>query len=265
MILNEPVQSQSIIIINRKMLMTLVYRGLLYPEMETHLQNKWADPNEYLGPEPVSFSVLRSGHPELILLMVKYGLNVFNRDEYGNTILHLACELKFQDLAVELVRGCPKLLEVPGYMKRLPIHVAAMNIDLRDPCWKMADVRIQDENGDTPLHLACEYSFENIVHILRISSRGLIISNYFGQYPPQILADSKRISANDKLRLLATIRKVCLKSEVFAIITYGVNVHQLEKELKTPLSSCTLQNVFGEKKFGEGGENPRASCSGSTR
>lgn len=93
--------------------------------------------------------------------------NLFEEDDDGDTILHLAvvgCSIeKVQDL----VKICD--LDAINNMMHTPLHVATMaNRPDAIKCLldQGADIDVHDRQGNTPLHLACQKGFIEIADII---------------------------------------------------------------------------------------------------
>ncbi|KAL4630538.1 NF-kappa-B inhibitor epsilon [Arapaima gigas] len=78
----------------------------------------------------------------------------------GDTVLHLAIIHEALDLTQQLIDLFPKdVLDIQNNLYQTPLHLATyLNLSLvvRSLMQKKANVELQDQDGNTPLHVACE-------------------------------------------------------------------------------------------------------------
>ncbi|XP_078389126.1 NF-kappa-B inhibitor alpha-like [Cetorhinus maximus] len=90
--------------------------------------------------------------------------------EEGDTFLHLCIIHEVEALALAFIAHCTlEYLNWQNDLLQTPLHLAMYtrqaNI-VRQLVLKGADTELQDRNGNTPLHLACQYSLEECVQAL---------------------------------------------------------------------------------------------------
>ncbi|XP_041037747.1 NF-kappa-B inhibitor epsilon-like [Carcharodon carcharias] len=90
--------------------------------------------------------------------------------EEGDTFLHLCIIHEVEALALAFIGHCTlEYLNWQNDLLQTPLHLAMYtrqaNI-VRQLVLKGADTELQDRNGNTPLHLACQYSLEECVQAL---------------------------------------------------------------------------------------------------
>ncbi|XP_067877818.1 NF-kappa-B inhibitor epsilon [Heterodontus francisci] len=90
--------------------------------------------------------------------------------EEGDTFLHLCIIHEADALALALIgQSNPEYLNWQNDLFQTPLHLAMYtrqtNI-VRQLVLKGADTELQDHNGNTPLHLACQYSLQECVQAL---------------------------------------------------------------------------------------------------
>ncbi|XP_067831846.1 NF-kappa-B inhibitor epsilon [Heptranchias perlo] len=90
--------------------------------------------------------------------------------EEGDTFLHLCIIHEAEDLALAFIgRSKAEYLNWQNDLFQTPLHLATYtrqtNI-VRQLVLKGVDTELQDRNGNTPLHLACQYSLEECMQAL---------------------------------------------------------------------------------------------------
>lgn len=101
---------------------------------------------------------------------------VLDQDDDGDTILHLAVVGCTPEKVKDLIKICD--LNVINNMMQTPLHVATMvnRPEMVDVLIKSgARLNVHDRRGNTPLHLACQKGFKDIVILLLDAAKeGLI-------------------------------------------------------------------------------------------
>ncbi|XP_047738721.1 ankyrin repeat domain-containing protein 27-like [Hyalella azteca] len=113
------------------------------------------------------------GCPKVIKLLLKRGANVNARCNQGSTALHFASMKGHKNCVLLLLHNGADIgiANSRGYM---PLHLAAENGHVS--CVKSLlfyaelhgsiDCMAVDNNGDTPLHLACRWGFQDVIIVL---------------------------------------------------------------------------------------------------
>ncbi|XP_059150354.1 ankyrin repeat domain-containing protein 27-like [Physella acuta] len=101
--------------------------------------NAVVDATDYLGLTPLHLACQR-GYQNVMLLLLHFGADVMMTDNEGNSALHLSCANGHEDCVKALV--------------------------FYDANLRRLNINAQNEVGDTPLHLAAKWGFENIVRTL---------------------------------------------------------------------------------------------------
>ncbi|XP_034018048.1 NF-kappa-B inhibitor epsilon [Thalassophryne amazonica] len=81
--------------------------------------------------------------------------------EDGDTILHLAIIHEDDDIAHQLIQIFPKdVLDIQNNLYQTPLHLATyvnMPVVVKDLVENGASLELQDQDGNTALHVACQY------------------------------------------------------------------------------------------------------------
>lgn len=116
--------------------------------------------------------------------LINKGCSLEGTDEYKRTALHISCEAGLSEISQYLLKNGINI-HIPGEYGNYPIHCAVLGNDL--PVIKKLikagqSPDIQNNNGDTGLHLAVQKGFTEIINYLApISSLG--IKNKYGNTP----------------------------------------------------------------------------------
>ncbi len=150
--------------------------------------------------------------------LIKAGSDPLETDYYGNTCLHLACHYGFRELAVKIIELAPKCLHVLNRDKRLPLHEACIQGDLRlvkllmkkyqkDPkCYEWTDV-----TGATPLHLATRQGHLALVGYFIIKRYGNILNKDFDNDTLLHAAAESGVSGSVSIILIQLLTTVLTK------------------------------------------------------
>jgi ankyrin repeat protein len=129
---------------------------------------------------------------------VKTVLSILDQDKDGDTQLHLAIIQESTQVAMVMIflvsNLDSELLDIPNMMLQTPLHLAVLlrSVDLVESLiYCGADYECRDLHGNTPLHIACYYGYDEIVtcflkfvngsHTKPSLFRGINDRNYDGQ------------------------------------------------------------------------------------
>ena len=109
-------------------------------------------------------------------------LSVDTIDSKGNTPLHYACKYICTEIAQFLIEhGCSQTIF--NNKKELPIHISCYQSLEITQMLKQCDINAQNADGNTPLHIACEHSKEEIVfYLVKEAKCDVNISNRRGDF-----------------------------------------------------------------------------------
>lgn len=98
-------------------------------------------------------------------------VDLFERDDDGDTVMHVAILNLMNDIALALIDLSvdSKCLNIQNYILQAPIHLAVLTgqVDIvRALIDKGADVTLRDQQGNTPLHIACRKGDRDSVSII---------------------------------------------------------------------------------------------------
>ncbi|XP_066923620.1 ankyrin repeat domain-containing protein 27-like [Clytia hemisphaerica] len=116
------------------------------------------------------------GAENLIYDLIKKGAVVNATNYLGSTPLHYACQRGHQKVAVLLTHydADPNIVDNAG---NSPLHLAIENCheivadflcseDCEKSCKKKLEIDVQNEHGDSPLHIASRWGFRRLVYLL---------------------------------------------------------------------------------------------------
>eukprot|EP00005_Dracoamoeba_jomungandri_P002948 CAMPEP_0174255236 /NCGR_PEP_ID=MMETSP0439-20130205/4582_1 /TAXON_ID=0 /ORGANISM="Stereomyxa ramosa, Strain Chinc5" /LENGTH=408 /DNA_ID=CAMNT_0015337329 /DNA_START=61 /DNA_END=1288 /DNA_ORIENTATION=+ len=128
------------------------------------------------GPTPLACAV-DDGFFDICKILLENGADVGTFDHTGRTPLHIACENDEYEICELLLKhgADPNFVAEADYLTYTcsPLHEAAkISFELCELLLKAGgDTKIQDSNGDTPLHFACKLGPEVIRLFLSYSDR----------------------------------------------------------------------------------------------
>ena len=113
-----------------------------------------ANPKTTSGDESLIESACRGGNLELLKALTIRDVDLC--DHKGNTPLHYACQYSRYNIAEYLV-GFNCNQNIQNKQESLALHIACQKSPNLVGLLNLDNVSIEDENGNTPLHLACFY------------------------------------------------------------------------------------------------------------
>ena len=138
--------------------------------------------------------------PELVRLIASNGVN--GRDVEGNTVLHLACKYSIMFLIEEHCYDQSAL----NNSNQLPLHIACSQCNLEVvklvSSKPVLNVNTQDSDGNTPIHIVCEFRYgyynhdyvpeklQCIMYLVLEKECNINIQNKEGKLPVHILLES---------------------------------------------------------------------------
>lgn len=102
----------------------------------------------------------------------------------GNTCVHLALMNGHEQTTHLLLQHFPRFIDRPGDHGRTPVHIACMHDHYQCLGLLMgvgAKLNVQDNNGDTPLHVCLEYGSVHCMRIL-VFDGGIVGNNVKNHY-----------------------------------------------------------------------------------
>ena len=142
------------------------------------------------------------------------------KNAHGNTPLHLACQHGFTDFAKHLMIVCQCDADIPNDKEELPIHIAARR-SLKELVKMLAspdNVQKKTDNGDTPLHIACQQADLSVVELLISLNCDFNIPNKQGDTPFHV-AVARSLTIVQKL--FTTFDTSLTKTLVKQVNSYG--------------------------------------------
>ena len=126
--------------------------------------------------------------------------NPNTKNLHGNTPLHLACKYGCIDFAERLLTVCRCDPNIPNDKRELPLHIASCRLqpELVKMLATTDNAQKCTDNGDTPLHIACQCIDLNAVDLLMNLNCDLNIPNKQGDTPLHI-AVAKSLTLVKKL------------------------------------------------------------------
>ncbi|XP_048251521.1 serine/threonine-protein phosphatase 6 regulatory ankyrin repeat subunit A-like [Haliotis rufescens] len=123
---------------------------------------------DYVDRTPVMLAVLK-GHKAVFDLLVSKGCDLTVTDEYGDNILHVACDGGNAQIVEYIVSHNIVDINSADYVRRTPVMVAVLKghkevFDLFVS--KGCDLTVKDKNGDNILHVACDGGNVQIVEYI---------------------------------------------------------------------------------------------------
>ena len=131
------------------------------------------------------------GHVDILQVLVEFGLNVFSKTIYGQTLLLTACQTGQVNVVQYLLDTFPDLLHHYDYTGRSPAFLATFhgNIRILEILSKYGgDLISGNEKGFTPLHLACQEGHEELVRFYIREAPELLHAEHNKNYCASTLA-----------------------------------------------------------------------------
>ncbi|XP_043284516.1 ankyrin repeat and death domain-containing protein 1A-like isoform X2 [Venturia canescens] len=180
------------------------------PEMELDAKDK-------KGQTPMHYGCAE-GHTEAVEALISLGGDVNAQDNEGNTPLHVATRTRHTSIAQTLLKSGSST-EIGDEIGLTALHVAASQgcKGILESILQHGNINKQCNNGNTPLHLACENNEIETVEILINKGADPNCLNLRLQSPIHIAAE---MGHTDICKLL---------------LAAGANIEQREKSGRTPL------------------------------
>ncbi|XP_060075330.1 ankyrin repeat domain-containing protein 27-like [Ylistrum balloti] len=188
-----------------------------------------------------------NGQAHLIDVLIKHGAVVNASDYLSYTPLHLACQKGHQNIILLLVHFNADCTQTDGE-GNTPLHLCVDNghedcvkamVFLEQAKTKL-DVNSQNVRGDTALHLAAKWGYENIVNILLENDAQPSLRNRKKQTPFNIAQSSK---VQEFLKMAATMPKLEVnKNRTKSMVDYEIVVKK-EVALEAPQPQTPITHV----------------------
>ena len=189
-------------------------------------------------------------------------INCFQRNNRGNTPLHIACKYNHLVLAKRLFKD--DALNQKNENGNTPLHLAC-----RYNCFKVvkkiikrhgADVTAINDSGDTPLHVACEYASRKIIELF--GKQSCNIKNNSGNTPLHLACLKESYTSVTKLNSRSSLKvqnfvgdtplHIACQLGSFSILYYLLDHFQDVKDaLSIQNQDGDLPLHIGLKKFGK--------------
>ena len=217
------------------------------------------------GDTPLHILATRELSPKMLITLIKCS-SPNQKNSEGNTPLHIACQhnnIKFAELLLKL-QCDPNIYNNGG---ALPLHIAAsQSLGLVKLFGRSENVNSQTNNGDTPLHIACQCQrikvilyliielkcsvqilnirFDSPFHLLLNNSR--VWNHSVLSHIPQSLRDTRNVDGDTLLHIACRNGNVKTVSFLVESLKCNVNVTN-EKSGVTPLhfacGGCSINLV----------------------
>jgi len=138
---------------------------------------------------------IKHGYHSIVELLVERGVNINLKDEYNRTPLYIASNNNFPDIFLYLAKlGCDLITPIESMSY---IHWASLKgyFQIVEFLIKQGfNIDLLNKDGDSPLHLAVQYSRINVVKCLVIYKANINQRNSYEETPLHIAADKGMLS-----------------------------------------------------------------------
>ena len=166
-------------------------------------------------------------------------------DKFGNTVVHLACEKKREDVINYLIKNKSCAMNVLNNSNALPLHIfvsgskTPYNLELLAMLCDSVDVNTRDSEGCTPVKLACDRKAVDIVEFLACEKQcRLDVQDNKGELPLNCFVNPARYS-KVKIEVAPTMKNILSCSD------FDVDTEDKERNtlLHCACSICSLELV----------------------
>ncbi|XP_033754374.1 ankyrin repeat domain-containing protein 27-like isoform X2 [Pecten maximus] len=188
-----------------------------------------------------------NGQAHLIDVLIKNGALVNASDYLSYTPLHLACQKGHQNIILLLVHFNADCTQTDGE-GNTPLHLCVDNghedcvkaMVFLDHAKTKLDVNTQNVRGDTAIHLAAKWGYENIVSILLENDAQPSLRNRKKQTPFNIAQSSK---VQELLKMAASLPRLEVsRNKSKSMVDYEI-VTKKEVALETPQPQAPITHV----------------------
>jgi ankyrin repeat protein len=180
---------------------------------------------------------------DCIKLLLQKRANIFCKDKYGNSLLHIATREGSKESLGELFPYLPYAINVPNNRQFAPLHIAMIkghNACAQLLVKKGATIDIRNKVGETPLHYAA--STGNLQGIELLIGNGACIE---AQNNNDVIANNIHLGGYTSLHF--AVSKGHLKA-VKKLVQLGANIHAKTVQGKT---AYELAHEFGHQEIGK--------------
>lgn len=187
------------------------------------------------------------GYIDIVQHLLTQGIDIFQCSLTGRSLLHATregfCECEGHNSIIKLLIQNQLDISKPDENGSSPLHLACEN-DLVSICKLLisnkADINMQDSEQRSPLHLACQRQNSDIVEVLLENKANIKLYDNTGKTPLHLICerfkDSPSVRPWMDTSLMCVIEMFTkLKYTVKSLIDLGAEVNSCDSEGETPL------------------------------
>jgi ankyrin repeat protein len=176
-----------------------------------------AKTTDKLGWTPLHYAASVNNIKAVKMLLERHKLSAYVADSSGLCPVHVAAKLGYRKVVIEIFKHCPDSDELLDCQGRNLVHLAVTEKRTLLLMWICRSNKLkkamnaQDDQGNTPLHLAVKTGHMGTFSTLMLSKRThLSWTNKDGFTPLDIASTQKKDGFTDYWQVLSPIRKFVL-------------------------------------------------------